>query len=141
MKRFTGRKILGIFIFLAVAAGAAAVVMLLWNAIIPGLTGWGLLGYWQALGLMALCRLLFGGIGKGFHGKMAHAHHKFHGGCGEGYPYGKEAMEMHRRFHEKLHGMSRKERRDYIRRKMAGMEEEHLGSRDGSETGSESKTE
>ena len=44
-----------------------AVVMLLWNAIIPGLTGWALITYPKALGLLLLCRILFGGF-KGRHG-------------------------------------------------------------------------
>ncbi|MCB9357337.1 MAG: hypothetical protein H6505_02100 [Calditrichaeota bacterium] len=40
----------------------ALVVMLLWNAILPGLIGVGVLGYWQALGLLVLARILFGGF-------------------------------------------------------------------------------
>lgn len=37
-----------------------AAVMWLWNGIIPDLTGWEHIGYWQALGLTVLCRLLTG---------------------------------------------------------------------------------
>ncbi|MCA6434952.1 MAG: hypothetical protein IM600_11750 [Bacteroidetes bacterium] len=47
------------------AAGIAAIgyiVMLLWNAIIPDLLKVGRLGFWQALGLLVLCKLLFGGF-------------------------------------------------------------------------------
>lgn len=40
----------------------SGVVMLLWNAIIPGLTGWALLTYWKAMGLLVLCKILFGGL-------------------------------------------------------------------------------
>ena len=40
-----------------------AVVMLLWNWLLPQLFGWPRLGFWQALGLLALCRILFGGLG------------------------------------------------------------------------------
>ncbi len=54
--------------FIAAALVMAAVVMLLWNAIIPGLTGWALLTYPKALGLLALCRILFGGFRGGRHG-------------------------------------------------------------------------
>ena len=36
----------------------------LWNWLIPPLTGWHTLGYVQALGLLALCRILFGGFGE-----------------------------------------------------------------------------
>lgn len=36
-------------------------VMLLWNAILPDVTGVKTLTYWQALGLLVLSRILFGG--------------------------------------------------------------------------------
>ena len=39
------------------------VVMSLWNWLIPGLTGWHTLGFAQALGLLVLCRILFGRFG------------------------------------------------------------------------------
>jgi hypothetical protein len=42
-------------------------VMQLWNWLLPGLFGWPHLTFWQALGLLALCRILFGGIGSGGH--------------------------------------------------------------------------
>lgn len=45
----------------------SAVVMLLWNAIIPSLTGWALITYPKAAGLLVLCRILFGGF-KGHRG-------------------------------------------------------------------------
>jgi hypothetical protein len=38
------------------------VVMHLWNWLLPPLFGWRILGFWQALGLLALCRILFGGL-------------------------------------------------------------------------------
>ena len=47
--------IAGIFIL-------GAVVMLLWNAILPDVLGVAALNYWQALGLLALSRILFGGF-------------------------------------------------------------------------------
>ncbi|HTS04297.1 MAG TPA: hypothetical protein VMP68_01855 [Candidatus Eisenbacteria bacterium] len=39
------------------------VVMHLWNWLLPPLFGWRTLSFWQALGLLALCRILFGGLG------------------------------------------------------------------------------
>lgn len=38
----------------------ALAIMRLWNAIIPSITGCHTVTYWQALGLMILCRLLLG---------------------------------------------------------------------------------
>lgn len=37
------------------------VVMLLWNAILPALLHVSVIEYWQALGLLVLARILFGG--------------------------------------------------------------------------------
>ncbi|HVI08438.1 MAG TPA: hypothetical protein VND65_09110 [Candidatus Binatia bacterium] len=43
------------------------VVMHLWNWLLPALFGWRLITFWQAVGLLALCRILFGRIGgRGF---------------------------------------------------------------------------
>ena len=54
--------ILGILIFTAIGGG---VVMLLWNWLAPALFGIRLITFWQAIGLLALCRILFGGFGFG----------------------------------------------------------------------------
>ncbi len=39
------------------------VVQHLWNWLLPPLFGWRLLTFWQALGILALCRILFGNWG------------------------------------------------------------------------------
>ena len=36
------------------------VVMHLWNWLLPALFGWRLITFWQAVGLLVLCRILFG---------------------------------------------------------------------------------
>ena len=38
-------------------------VRLLWNWLLPSLFGWRLITFWQALGILVLCRILFGGLG------------------------------------------------------------------------------
>jgi hypothetical protein len=38
-------------------------VMFLWNWLLPPLFGWPLVSFWQALGILALSRILFGGFG------------------------------------------------------------------------------
>jgi hypothetical protein len=38
-------------------------VMSLWNALLPAIIGVKSIGFWQALGLLVLCRILFGGLG------------------------------------------------------------------------------
>lgn len=54
-----------------VAAGLlmGGVVMFLWNAILPEVTGVKPLTYWKAVGLLALCRILFGNFGGGNRGR------------------------------------------------------------------------
>jgi len=42
-------------------------VMRLWNWLTPSLFGWHAITYWQALGILILCKILFGGF-RGHHG-------------------------------------------------------------------------
>jgi len=59
-------KIVGIIILvIAAGIGFSFAVMLLWNWLIPGIFGLGIISFWQALGLLVLSRLLFGGHGSG----------------------------------------------------------------------------
>jgi hypothetical protein len=53
---------------LAVAAAFGATVMLLWNALMPAVFGLVSINIWQALGLLVLSRILFGGFGGRFGG-------------------------------------------------------------------------
>ena len=54
--------IVGLIVFSAIGGG---VVMLLWNWLAPELFGLRTITFWQAFGLLALCRILFGGFGGG----------------------------------------------------------------------------
>jgi hypothetical protein len=68
-----GPKVLRVFRVVAFGLAAVAVfgflLMSLWNWLIPSLTGWHTLSFVQALGLLVLCRILFGGFG----GRWRHA--------------------------------------------------------------------
>lgn len=79
MYRFRRRFFLFPLIPIAAIALFSLVVMLLWNAVIPGLTGWAMLTYWKAMGLMVLSKILFGGFphrrfGHGGPGRAWHHH-------------------------------------------------------------------
>ena len=50
----------GFLLFIAIGG---EVVLQLWNWLLPPLFGWRQITFWQALGLLALCRILFGGFG------------------------------------------------------------------------------
>lgn len=79
--------------FLFIIAGIfilGAVVMLLWNAILPDIMAVSKINYWQALGLLILSKILFGGSKFG--------------------PKGNRGHSVHSRFREKFMNMSREER-------------------------------
>jgi hypothetical protein len=68
--RFAGRGAL----FIVAIAALGAVVMLLWNAVIPALFAAAQpIGYLQALGLLVLSRILFGNF-RGHGGWHRHKH-------------------------------------------------------------------
>jgi hypothetical protein len=52
--------ILGMLLFIAIGG---EIVVHLWNWLLPPLFGWRQITFWQALGLLLLCRILFGGVG------------------------------------------------------------------------------
>ncbi len=52
--------ILGMLLFVFIGG---ELVLHLWNWLLPPLFGWREITFWQALGLLLLCRILFGGRG------------------------------------------------------------------------------
>ena len=52
--------VLGMLAFIAVGG---IIVLYLWNWLLPQLFGWRQITFWQAVGILALCRILFGGFG------------------------------------------------------------------------------
>lgn len=123
MKNRKARKFLHGLLFIAVFAAAIAIVMLLWNALIPSVIGWSAINYWQAAGLMILCRLLLGGFGR--FGRFGRGMHSF--------------KERHKEFNhwhilkDKMKDMSADERREFIRnhmRKHHGFGDKCCGGKD-----------
>ncbi len=106
MKNNKHRKGLHVLFMLFALAAIPAIIMLLWNWLIPSIIGWSAISYWQALGLFILSRLFCGGVGR--HGV---GHHGF------GMPHG----EHPHLFREKFKNMSPEERKDFIRQRF----EEH----------------
>ncbi len=63
MKRYRFLKVLKIALFGTVAAAVASfVVMSLWNVLMPGIFAVRAISFWQALGLLVLSKILFGGF-------------------------------------------------------------------------------
>ncbi len=78
MKRFWIFKGLKFLAFGALAiAGFGYLVMSLWNWVIPTVTGWHALTFAQALGLLVLSRVLFGGL-RGHRGGLHWRHRMQH---------------------------------------------------------------
>ena len=86
--------IVGMVLF---AALGGYVVMRLWNWLTPVIFGWHVITFWQALGLLVLARILFGGLG-------------LHGGPGS---------RVRHRMRERWEGMSDEER-ERVRQGMFG---------------------
>jgi hypothetical protein len=63
-----------VLIIVIVCVGFGSAVWQLWNWLVPGLFGLPRINYWQALGLLALSRLLFGGWG--FFGRPGSPRHR-----------------------------------------------------------------
>src|ERR1035441_4558487 len=82
------------------------VVMHLWNWLLPPLFGWRTLGFWQALGLLALCRILFGGLGH--RGPRGPRGPRFGRGCRKMSP---EEREKFRRVIDEGYNVRSEERR------------------------------
>jgi hypothetical protein len=76
MKKYRIKK--AVFIPLMIAAGAfvfGGAVMLLWNSVLTGIIHVGAISFWQALGLLVLSKILFGG---GWGHKGGHWGHRRH---------------------------------------------------------------
>jgi len=57
---FAPVAIAGVVLFIAIGG---EIVVQLWNWLLPALFGWRQINFWQAIGILALCRILFGGHG------------------------------------------------------------------------------
>ena len=90
---------------LAIVAGFGVAVMLLWNWLMPSLFGLATVNFWQSLGLLVLCRILFGSF-KPWHHKKCRTH-------GEG-------VRNHLR--EKWQKMTPDERKEFVNKR-----KEHFG--------------
>ena len=95
----------GICIMLAAYAVFGVVVMLLWNALMTQIFALPFLNYWQAVGLLILARLLFGGLGGLGYGV----------GRRGAFGSGEDRLFHHgNKFREKWMNMSADERKEFI---------------------------
>ena len=63
--RFIPIKVVSmIALFIVIVVAASALVMFLWNSILTEVTNVKPLSFWQALGLLLLAKILFGGFGR-----------------------------------------------------------------------------
>lgn len=86
--------------FVVMLALLGGLVMCLWNWLMPQVFDLPALSFWQAVGLLVLCRLLVGNMGFG-----GHHHHHGHGHCGCG---------NHNRIRENWANMTPEERQQII---------------------------
>ncbi len=88
-------------IFVLIAATMSYLVMSIWNWLMPSIFGLVTITFWQALGILALAKLLFGFGRGGWRGSSYGGHWKH-----RGYEY-KKQME------EKLKNMTPEERENF----------------------------
>ncbi|KAA6300899.1 MAG: hypothetical protein EZS26_002958 [Candidatus Ordinivivax streblomastigis] len=112
-----------ILMMLAAVTGFSAIVMLLWNALLPDILGWTTINFWQALGLLVLIRILFGGIGGGKMWAAHGMHHDMHGGLFGGFGKGNPIRE-------KWMKMSPEERKEFVRKRHEHMHRGMFGRMD-----------
>ncbi|MFZ4057544.1 MAG: hypothetical protein ACOYKE_05370 [Ferruginibacter sp.] len=62
---FKNRKPFFLLLIPIFILGVGAIVMFLWNAILPEVIGVKSISYWQAMGILILSKILFGGMGFG----------------------------------------------------------------------------
>jgi hypothetical protein len=63
------------FVLFILLGGVA--VQWLWNWLLPDIFGVRQITFWEALGLLALCRILFGGFGRGHHRDTGSRHREW----------------------------------------------------------------
>lgn len=62
--RYMAKKVIKVvFMVTAVLTGLSFIVMTLWNEVLVDVLGVGQVNFWQAAGLLVLCRVLFGRMG------------------------------------------------------------------------------
>lgn len=72
MKNFKGKIALFVSCGVAMFFAVTGLVMWLWNLLLPEILGVKAIGFWQAMGILILSKILFGGFGgraKGWKGK------------------------------------------------------------------------
>jgi hypothetical protein len=89
MNKILKFRFLGILMFLAMIAVFSVAALFLWNALMPEIFGLAVLSYWQALGLVVLARILFGGLGPGRFGAFG-----ARGGFHQGNPFREKWLKM-----------------------------------------------
>jgi hypothetical protein len=85
--------ILAILLFIVIGG---EIVMQLWNWLLPPLFGWREITFWQALGILVLCRILFGGLGSPGSGRSNFRRH-FDERCGHMTPEERERFRQRMR--------------------------------------------
>ena len=72
-----GWVFMGIAFAVVFALVFGIVVKLLWNWLMPAIFGLGEISYWQAFGIVVLCKLLFGAFGHHHKDRTNHFHKKY----------------------------------------------------------------
>ncbi len=67
--KFRGKIALFVLGGIAMLFAVSGIVMWLWNLLLPEIIGVKIITFWQAMGILVLSKILFGGFGGKNHGK------------------------------------------------------------------------
>jgi hypothetical protein len=111
-RNYFGRKTGGFFVRIALYAVISLIIMWLWNLLVPNITHWGNINYWQALGLLVFFRLLCGNFRL----------------FSDYYPHNRR---YHRhRHHSRLDDMSPEDREAFVRKRFQDLMNDETGWRE-----------
>jgi hypothetical protein len=74
-RKWIARAVLFVPLAVLFLAVFSFVVMRLWNWLVPPVFGWHVISFWQAVGLLILSKILFGGF-RGRPGRRIHWRHR-----------------------------------------------------------------
>jgi hypothetical protein len=98
MRRYFFARVLKVIAVVVVVLGVVSfVAMSLWNWLVPAVFSGPTITYWQALGLLVLTRLLFGGLHRGPFGHGPFGRHHMHRRWKQMTPEERERFREHLR--------------------------------------------
>jgi len=116
------KVLIGGIIIIALVLLFGYITMRLWNWLMPDIFGLGAINYWQALGIIVLAKILFGGFGDH---KSKRSNKKANGRCRPRYNKGLKSDFSNWKYYDKFwEDQGEKAFQEYVKEKQATDESE-----------------